>query len=107
MENHTENFTNEDLPLNCPTSVPSQDFSDAKSAVDQIKAIYATNTQFLRDSFAAATSGDPAKERYRAYYPQLTIITTSHSRVDSRLAFGYVGGPGIYSTTITEPELFS
>ena len=107
MKNRIEEFTNEDLPLNCPPSVPSQEFSDAKSAVDQIKAIYATNTKFLRDSFAAATRGETVKDRYRACYPQLTIITTSHSRVDSRLAFGYVGGPGIYSTTITEPELFS
>ncbi len=107
MKNRTEKFTTEDLPINCPPVEPSMEYDNAKAAVDQIKKIYTANTKFLRDSFAAATGGSAAKERYRAYYPQLTIITTSHSRVDSRLAFGYVGGPGIYSTTITEPELFS
>jgi AMP nucleosidase len=107
MKNQAEQHTNEDLPLNSPPIVPSMEFSDAKAAVNQIKKIYAANTKFLRDSFANATSGKAADKRYRAYYPQLTIITTSHSRVDSRLAFGYVGGPGVYSTTITEPELFS
>jgi AMP nucleosidase len=107
MEKRIKQLMTEDLPVITPAPVPSEEFADAKAAVDRIKQIYATNTQFLRDSFAKATSGRRANARYRACYPEITITTTSHGRVDSRLAFGYVGGPGVYSTTITDPKLFS
>ncbi len=107
MEHTIDQLIVDDLPVICPEPVPSEEFDNAKAAVDRIKQIYSTNTQFLRESFAIATSGKKARARYRACYPELTISTTSHSRVDSRLAFGYVGGPGVYSTTLTDPELFS
>ncbi len=107
MENRIKQLITDDLPVVQPKPVPAEDFYDAKEAVDRIKQIYNTNTKFLRDSFKKATTNGAAKARYRACYPEITITTTSHTRVDSRLAFGYVGGPGAYSTTITEPKLFS
>ncbi len=106
MKNRLEKFTADDLPVICPERVAAEEFTSAADALEKLKTIYETNTLFLRNSFTAATSGSQVQERYRAFYPQISISTTSHTRVDSRLAFGYVGGPGVYSTTITEPELF-
>ena len=39
-------------------------------------------------------------------YPQVSIETTSFGHVDSRLSYGHVTSPGIYTTTITRPQLF-
>jgi integrase len=43
----------------------------------------------------------------RATYPFVRITTTSYARLDSRLAYGFVAGPGAHETTVTRPDLFS
>ena len=42
----------------------------------------------------------------RATYPFVRIATTTYARVDSRLAYGFVSGPGVHETTVTRPDLF-
>ena len=42
----------------------------------------------------------------RATYSFVRIITTTHSRLDSRLSYGFVSGPGAHQTTVTRPDLF-
>ena len=42
----------------------------------------------------------------RATYPFVRITTTTHSRLDSRLSYGFVSGPGAHQTTVTRPDLF-
>ena len=42
----------------------------------------------------------------RATYPFVRIITTTHSRLDSRLSYGFVSDPGAHQTTVTRPDLF-
>jgi AMP nucleosidase len=44
--------------------------------------------------------------RYRAFYPQISLETTSFGMVDSRLSYGHVVSPGRYAATITRPSLF-
>ena len=44
--------------------------------------------------------------RFRAFYPEIRITTTSFGQVDSRLSFGHVSEPGTYATTVTRPDLF-
>ena len=36
----------------------------------------------------------------------LCITTATHARLDSRLSYGFVAGPGVYETTVTRPDLF-
>ncbi|MFX7265530.1 hypothetical protein ABTI85_21135, partial [Acinetobacter baumannii] len=43
---------------------------------------------------------------YRACYPQVSLETATFGHVDSRLSYGHVTAPGVYTTTITRPELF-
>ena len=42
----------------------------------------------------------------RATYPFVRITTSTHARLDSRLSYGFVAGPGVHETTVTRPDLF-
>ena len=97
----------DDLKVVSPDLPNPTQFTDAKQATDALCALYNEATQFLIDNFLAALAGDKIDARYRAFYPEIRITTNSHTRVDSRLPFGYVSGPGQYSATITRPELFA
>ena len=42
----------------------------------------------------------------RACYPQIEVRSTSYSRSESTLPYGFLHTPGIYRTTVTAPDLF-
>ncbi|WGI21708.1 AMP nucleosidase [Amylibacter sp. IMCC11727] len=88
-------------PLQAP-----QSFTNAAEAVDAIEALYAQATDFLCQHFTDYHAGKPPEGHYRACYPQLSITTFTYTQVDTRLAFGHVGEPGTYTTTLTRPKLF-
>ena len=44
--------------------------------------------------------------RVRATYPFVRVTTSTHARLDSRLSYGFVAGPGVYETSVTRPNLF-
>ena len=94
------------LPFISPEPFEPQVFDDPKAAVDALKALYERNTSFLCDAFMALASGVNPATRFRAFYPQVSIETNSFGLADSRLSYGHVTTPGIYSTTVTKPELF-
>ncbi len=96
----------ENLPLEMPDTIAPSAFADPKAAVQQLCTLYAQASGFLCSKFSEVTSQTQPKARYRAYYPQIRITTTSFAQVDSRLSFGHVVGPGTYTATITQPELF-
>ncbi|KAB0679919.1 AMP nucleosidase [Aureimonas leprariae] len=104
----TELFTaRSNLAFATPEASPGRPFDDAGRAVAELRRLYEGSTAFLRDSFARvlAEGGDGGK-RYRAFYPQISLVTDSHARIDSRLPFGHVPTPGAYATTVTRPDLF-
>ncbi|EEX08988.1 AMP nucleosidase [Ruegeria lacuscaerulensis ITI-1157] len=81
-------------------------FTDAAAAVARLEELYSEATAFLCDNFAKAMESGAPKARYRAYYPEIRIRTTSYAHVDSRLSFGHVSEPGVHATTVTRPDLF-
>ncbi|WP_224816768.1 AMP nucleosidase [Hasllibacter sp. MH4015] len=82
-------------------------FTDAAGAVAHLQKLYTEASEFLCTRFAETlTSGAPVGTRYRAFYPEIRLRTTSFAGVDSRLSFGHVSEPGTYATTITRPDLF-
>ncbi len=93
-------------PLDVSPDWPFEAFTDADAAVDRLIEIFETNTDFLRSAFQDLIDGKPREGRVRAYYPEVRIVTESHVRLDSRLAYGFVSGPGVHSTTVTRPDLF-
>jgi AMP nucleosidase len=46
-------------------------------------------------------------QRVRACYPYVRVHTNTVARADSRLAYGFVAGPGTFETTLTRPDLFT
>jgi len=84
----------------------AQTFTDAAQAVARVREIYQTNTAFLREQFQRMAKGEAPTGRVSAYYPYVAITTVKQTAIDKRLAFGFVPGPGRYSTTLTRPELF-
>ena len=89
-----------------PEPFARKSFDDAKEAVKALQFLYDRNTRFLRDSFAALAAGGDSTKRYRAFYPEVGVTTTSFTLVDSRQAYGHMPTPGHFSTTITRPDLF-
>jgi AMP nucleosidase len=81
-------------------------FSDAASTFARIREIYDVNTEYLRTSFQSLARGDAEASRFTAHYPYVAIKTSKPTQIDTRLAFGFVSGPGRYSTTITRPDLY-
>ncbi len=92
--------------VSTPEPYARQSFTDAREAVDALKALYDRNTSFLRDSFDKLGEGVDQQRRYRAFYPEVGVSTSSYTQIDTRLSYGHMAAPGHYSTTITRPDLF-
>ncbi len=84
-------------PVYCETS---------KAALAHISKLYFEGINFLAEKLASVDADQEPTERFRAFYPEIRVKTTSYSKVDSRLSYGYVNRPGVYATTITRPDLF-
>ena len=82
-------------------------FDDAQAALDQVRRIYDTSTAHLREALQRFVSGTDDGARVRAFYPFVRIHTRTVARADSRLAYGFVSGPGTYETTLTRPDLYA
>ena len=92
--------------IETPAPVPFEAFREPDAAVARLIMLYHEATSFLDARFRAIAGGEPVEGRVRAFYPEIRIGIDTHARFDSRLAFGYVQGPGAYATTITRPDLF-
>jgi Bacterial AMP nucleoside phosphorylase N-terminus len=93
------------LSVLTPQCIATEAFTNATAAVARLDEIYERNTAFLRDCFGAHANGETISTRVRATYPFVRITTTTHARLDSRLSYGFVAGPGVYETTVTRPDL--
>lgn len=95
-----------DLQVRSPDLPGPDAFTDPKMAVARLVELYEGATRFLCEHFADTMQKGHPGCRYRAFYPEIRIATTSHAKVDSRLSFGHVARPGTHATTITRPDLF-
>ena len=85
---------------------PVRRFMDADKAVAYAREIYEANTAFLRNNFHRLAGGGKITGRVSACYPYVAITTERPTKIDTRLAFGFVPKPARYSTTLTRPDLF-
>src|SRR5207247_6222718 len=51
-------------------------------------------------------NGGACAKRVRACYAFVRMTTSTHARRDSRLAYGFVAGPGVHETSVTRPDIF-
>ncbi|MCF6444519.1 AMP nucleosidase [Nereida sp. MMG025] len=94
------------LPVKSPDQANHQSFDDPEAAVTYLCDLFAQAADFLCNAFSDSLNGTRPDCRYRAFYPEIRLRTSSYAQVDSRLAFGHVAAPGGYSATITRPDLF-
>jgi AMP nucleosidase len=92
--------------IQSPPAIATEAFTDADAAVVRLEEIYDRNAQFLRDCFEAYLNGQAFTSHVRACYPFVRMTTATHARLDSRLAYGFVAGPGVHETSVTRPDLF-
>ncbi|MCR5885222.1 AMP nucleosidase [Rhizobacter sp. J219] len=89
-----------------PTQITARSFTDATAALAHATTIYDMGIAHLRDSLVRFVGGEDLQQHVRACYPYLRVHTDTVARADSRLAYGFVAGPGTYETTLTRPDLF-
>lgn len=89
-----------------PTQITARSFNDAAAALAHATTIYEMGIAHLRDSLVRFVGGEDLQQHVRACYPYLRVHTDTVARADSRLAYGFVAGPGTYETTLTRPDLF-
>src|SRR4051794_29408772 len=89
-----------------PPPFATEAFVDAGAAVARLEEIYERNSQFLRNRFESYVNGGTVTTRGRACYPFVRMTTSTHARLDSRLAYGFVAGPGVHETSVTRPDIF-
>lgn len=94
------------VPVNSPDVPESEDFTDAAAAVARLEEIYRISSKFLCEKFSQSIGGPKPPARFRAFYPEVRVTTTSFDKADNRLSFGHVSTPGTYATTVTRPDLF-
>ncbi|MEM9433600.1 MAG: AMP nucleosidase [Pseudomonadota bacterium] len=96
----------QNIKVTSPATPEDTYFTDPKAAVERLCELYSIATEFLSERFSSTVGGSAPGVRYRAFYPEIRITTSSYAQIDSRLSFGHVAEPGEYSTTITRPTLF-
>lgn len=90
-----------------PKTPDAKTFSNAGKAVAQLCELYQISSTFLCKHFEEALRSGASNVRYRAYYPEIRLTTTSFTKSDTRLSFGHVAEPGTYAATVTRPDLFA
>jgi AMP nucleosidase len=89
-----------------PAYIAPARFDDADAALAQVRTIYEGSVAHLRAALQRFVAGTDDGQHVRAFYPFVRVRTDTVARADSRLAYGFVAGPGTYETTLTRPELF-
>ncbi|MDC8784703.1 AMP nucleosidase [Roseateles koreensis] len=90
-----------------PPFFAPQHFNDPAAALAHAQQIYATSVTHLRKALQRFVAGEALSGPVRACYPFVRLRCGTVDRADSRLAFGFVAGPGTYETTLTRPDLFA
>ncbi|WP_088286536.1 AMP nucleosidase [Ideonella sp. A 288] len=93
--------------MTTPTLITTQAFTDADAALAHVATIYSSGIAHLRQCLQDFVAGRPTNGRMRAFYPFVRVRTDTVARADSRLAYGFVAGPGTYETSLTRPDLFA
>jgi AMP nucleosidase len=89
-----------------PQPIAFEAFDNAEAAAERLELIYDRHTAFIRSRFAELLKNNRLSRHVRATYPEIRFEISSYAGVDSRLSYGHVAGPGVYSATVTQPRLF-
>ena len=90
-----------------PPKFKPRSFRDADKALQAVQEIYRAHVEYLRQAFTDYAQAANAAGPFSACYPYVKISATSTRRGDTRFSYGYVSRPGVYVTTLTDPDLFA
>ena len=93
--------------LDLPPYIAPARFDDADAALQRVREIHAASVAHLSARLQQLLAGTLPAGRVRACYPFVRLRTDGAARGDSRLAWGWVAGPGAYESTLTRPDLFA
>ena len=82
-------------------------FEDHQAALQYVQRLYLEQIESLRDAMRRFVAGEAFSSPVHAYYPLVRIETHTVARADTKLAYGFVEGPGCYESTVTRPDLFA
>ena len=94
------------MPL-IPDFIAPTRHTDPADALAQVQRIYQQQIGHLRGAMQRFVAGETPEGSVRAFYPFVRVHTTTVARADTKLAYGFVEGPGRYETTLTRPDLFA
>ena len=94
------------LSIQTPPAAEPAYFKTSAAALAHTEALYTEATSFLAKQLSSVDATAEPTERFRAFYPEIRIKTTTYAQIDSRLSYGHVIRPGVYAATITRPDLF-
>ena len=94
------------MPL-IPDFIAPTRHTDPADALAQVQRIYQQQIGHLRDAMQRFVAGETPEGPVRAFYPFVRVHTTTVARAETKLAYGFVEGPGRYETTLTRPDLFA
>ncbi len=90
-----------------PKWISSKKFKSPEEAFAALEAIYNQQTTYLQGKFAEFSAGRLSKgERVHAYYPYIRIKSKAATRSDMRHSYGFLSRSGVYSTTVTRPDIY-
>ncbi len=89
-----------------PPTIPHALFDDPGAAFERVREIHQAGVDHLRHHLHEFVAGNAPASHVRACYPEVRVTTDTVARADTRKSFGFVAGPGTFSTTLTRPDLF-
>ncbi|WP_052046282.1 AMP nucleosidase [Candidatus Paracaedibacter symbiosus] len=91
-----------------PGCTDLKEFTDATTAVGYLTELYNKSTGIVRKNFETLLYGENEIETpENANYPFIGIkVDRKDLNMDSRHAYGVVSEPGVYSSTVTRPDIF-
>ncbi len=87
-----------------PSAETRRFFTNADEALAYAREIYDRNTSFIRARFADFTKSEIPEGRVSANYPYVAITNSKSTKIDSRLAYGFVQGTGTFRITLSRPS---
>lgn len=90
-----------------PPKFKPRTFKDADKALAAVQEIYRAHIAYLREAFTDYAKSTGVFAPVSVCYPYVKITAKAGRRGDTRFAYGYASKPGVYATTLTNPELFA
>lgn len=80
-------------------------FTDSGAAVAEIRKIYSEQTAHLKTKLHEYVRAGSLPARAHAFYPEIRLDVKDLPEIDARASFGFVSEAGLYTATLTRPDV--